>query len=68
LGGLISKDDFNNIIEGCAKITALVYSHNRKKDVEGISIHNIVALGIATILMICFIFLLYYGIRDDKEE
>jgi hypothetical protein len=68
LGGLIQRTDFDQIIEGCGKITALVYSHNRKKDVEGISTHIIISLGFSTILMICFIFLLYYGIRDEDES
>jgi hypothetical protein len=68
IGGLITKDDFNTIIEGCAKITAMVYSHNRKKDVEGIRPAVIVALAISTMMLFCFIFLLYYGIRDDNEN
>lgn len=68
LGGLISRKDFDNIIEGCAKITAMVYSHNRKKDVEGISTPIILALSFSSILMLCFIFLLYYGIRDDNQN
>lgn len=68
LGGLISRQDFDNIIEGSAKITAMVYSHNRKKDVEGIRPFVIVSLGFATLLLLCFIFLLYYGIRDDDNN
>lgn len=68
IGGLISKEEFNQIIEGCAKITAMVYSHNRKKDVEGIRPSIIYALGFSTILMVIFVFLMYYGIRNDNEN
>jgi hypothetical protein len=65
---LISNNDFDNIIEGCAKITAMVYSHNRKKDVEGIRPSVVIALGFSSILMVIFIFLLYYGIKEDNEN
>ena len=68
LGGLINRQDFDNIIEGSAKITAMVYSHNRKKDVEGIPSYVMVSLGFSTILLLCFIFLLYYGIRDEDSN
>jgi hypothetical protein len=36
LGGLISKKEFDSMVDTCSKLTAKVYSHNRKKDVEGI--------------------------------
>lgn len=65
-GGLIKKDDFNQIIEGCAKITAMVYSHNRKKDVEGIRPAVIYSLAFSTMLMVVFVFLIYWGIRYDN--
>ena len=68
LGGLISRKDFDDIVEGCAKITAKVYSHNRIKDVEGVSNIVMLSLALASVLMICFIFLLYYGIRDDRTQ
>ena len=68
LGGLISRKDFDNIVEGCAKLTALVYSHNRKKDVEGIPNIIMFFLALSSCMMISFIFLLYYGIRDDNTK
>lgn len=60
--------EFNGIIDTCSQITAKVYSHNRKKDVEGINQGVIMALGLSTVLLICFFFLMYYGIRDDNEK
>jgi hypothetical protein len=37
LGGVIKMREFNGIIDTCSQITGKVYSHNRKKDVEGIN-------------------------------
>ena len=36
IGGLLSENEFNEIIDKSSKMTALVYSHNRQKDVEGV--------------------------------
>ena len=55
-------------MEGCAKLTAVVYSHNRKKDVEGIPTVVVLFLFLAAIFMLTFIFLLYYGIRDESTD
>jgi len=68
LGGVIKMKEFNGIIDTCSQITAKVYSHNRKKDVEGINMGIIIALGLSTVLLLCFFFLMYYGIRDDDEK
>jgi len=67
LGGLITKKEFDEIIEKVSKQTALAYSYNRKKDVEGISPAVIISLFISTILLLVYFFLMYYGIRDDVE-
>ena len=56
------------MVDTCSKLTAKVYSHNRKKDVEGIPQSVILSLGFSTILMLCYFFLMYYGIRDDNEQ
>ena len=68
LGGLIERKKFNKIVENCMKIAAKAYSHNRKKDVEGISTLVILLLILSSALMLCFVFLLYYGIRDDSRD
>lgn len=49
-------------------MTALVYSHNRQKDVEGVRKPIIYAIAFSSILLICYIFLMYYGIRDDNDR
>lgn len=59
--------EFNGIIDTCSQLTAKIYSHNRKKDVEGINQWVQWSLGFATVLLICFFFLMYYGIRDDNN-
>lgn len=46
----------------------MVYSHNRKKDVEGLSVPHVVALFLSVLMLLCFIFLVYYGIRDNDEH
>eukprot|EP00347_Sterkiella_histriomuscorum_P001435 403372047 len=61
-------NEFNGIIDACSQITAKVYSHNRKKDVEGINQGVIIALGLSTVLLLCFFFLMYYGIKDDDQR
>ena len=38
LGGLIDHKEFDENVEKATKIIALVYSYNRKKNIEGISI------------------------------
>ena len=37
VGGLITANDFKGVVDTASILTAKVYSHNRKKDVEGIS-------------------------------
>lgn len=56
------------MVDTCSKLTAKVYSHNRKKDVEGIPQPVILSLGLSSVLLLCFFFLMYYGIRDDDEK
>ena len=66
-GGIIKMKEFNGILDTCSQITAKVYSHNRNKEVEGISKGVIMSLGLSTVLLLVFFFLMYYGIRDDDE-
>jgi hypothetical protein len=68
IGGVLKMKEFNGIIDTCSQIVAKVYSHNRKKDVEGINQGVLLALGLSTALLFCFFFLMYYGIRDDNEN
>ena len=62
----MSKDEFNDAVDACSKLTAQVYSHNRKKDVEGISLGLIITLVLSSLLLISYFFLVYYGIRDKN--
>jgi hypothetical protein len=68
IGGLLNKKEFNDIVDKASKLTALVYSHNRKKDVEGIRPSIKFGLIFSSILLICYIFLMYYGIRDENDK
>jgi len=68
LAGLISKKEFDSMVDTCSKLTAKVYSHNRKKDVEGIPQSVILSLFFSSVLLLVFFFLMYYGIRDDNEK
>jgi hypothetical protein len=68
LSGLITRKEYDEIVEKAAKQTALAYSYNRKKDVEGISPAVVIALFISTVLLFCYFFLMYYGIRDDDAK
>ena len=67
IGGLLNREEFNEVIDKASKMTAMVYSHNRHKDVEGVSKPVVHALGFSTVLFLCYIFLMYYGIRDNNE-
>ena len=67
LGGLISEKEFNNCIDTAAKLTAKVYSHNRKKDVEGISLPVYLTLGLTSAMIFVYFFFMYFGIKDKKE-
>ena len=62
LRGVITKQEFNSIIDTCSKLTAKVYTYNRLKDVEGVSWSKVLALGLTTFLLILYVFLLYFGI------
>ena len=66
IGGLITKDEFDSIVDMSAKLVAKVYSHNRKKDVAGISWAVIITLCMTTLLLIGYFFLMYYGIRNGN--
>lgn len=68
IGGTLKMKEFNGIIDTCSQIVGKVYSHNRKKDVEGINQYVLLSLGLSTALLFCFFFLMYYGIRDDNEN
>ena len=67
LGGLITCEEFDNCIDTAAKLTAKVYSHNRKKDVEGIPIGINLTLAFASSLILAYFFLMYFGIKQKKE-
>ena len=64
----MSKKEFNDAVDTCCRMTAKVYSHNRNKDVEGISYAVIISLAITSLLMIAYFFLLFYGIRDKQTN
>ena len=66
--GLINKLEYAEVIDTASKLTAKAYSYNRKKDVEGISTTIVAILGLSTILLFSYFFLLYYGIRDNNEQ
>lgn len=68
LGGLITEEEFNSIVDKCSRLTADVYSHNRKKDIEGVPLLVNISLGLSIILLFCYVILMYYGIRDDDEK
>lgn len=68
LGGLIKKKEFNQIIERSSKLTALVYSENRKADVEGISNGLVITLLVTTCMLFAYFFLLFYGIRNQNKR
>jgi len=68
LGGIISRKEFDAVIDKSSKITAKVYSENRKADVEGIPSGIVATLAITTLLLVSYFFLLYYGIRDDNRK
>ena len=68
LGGLFDRDEFDSVVDQSSKLVSKVYSHNRKKDVEGISMAVIISLCATTLLLFGYFFLMYYGIRDDKRE
>ena len=65
LGGLITEEEYNTIVDKCSRLTADVYSHNRKKDIEGVLMMINIALSFSIALLLCYAFLMYYGIRDD---
>ena len=60
--------EYNGVVDTCSQIVAKVYSHNRKKDVEGINNWVLISLLLSTILLFIFFFLLYYGIRDNNAN
>lgn len=68
IGGLIKKLEFENMIDRASTLTAKVYSENRKADNEGIAQSVIYILASTTLMMLAYIFLLYYGIRDDDRR
>ena len=68
IGGLLSREEYNRVVDSSSKLTALVYSENRKADVEGISYGIVYALTVTTLMLVAYFFLLYYGIRDDDQK
>lgn len=67
-GLILREEEFDPIIDTCSKLTAKVYSHNRKKDVEGISMLVVFALSISAIILFAYFFLMYYGVRDQNQR
>jgi hypothetical protein len=62
----MSREEFDSVVDMSSKLVSKVYSHNRKKDVEGISKAVIITLAITTLLLLSYFFLMYYGIRDGN--
>lgn len=68
LAGLITKTEFNEIVDECSKRVAKAYSYNRNKDNEGVSSYIVASLGFATVCLFAYFFLLFYGIRDKDRS
>ena len=68
LGGLISSEEFRNVVDTSCKLTAKVYSHNRKKDVEGIPTTLTLVLTLASILVFAYFACIYVGITNPDYE
>ncbi len=68
LGGLISHEEFDNCVDTVSVITAKVYSHNRKKDVQGIPLLLTITLALATLMVLVYFFLMFYGISDSEHS
>jgi len=66
VGGLISSKDFKSAIDTAAVLTAKVYSHNRKKDVEGISNMQVLIMLFCCLLVVIYFIFMYYGILNDS--
>ena len=68
LWGLIEPEQFDDIVERSSKEVCLAYSHNRKKNNEGVHGWIQMSLFISTCLLLCFFFLMYYGIKEDDNK
>lgn len=64
--GLLTKNEFNEIVDYCSKLTAKVYSYNRNKDNEGVQYPIVLALAFSTLCLFAYFFCIYYGIRDGN--
>mmetsp|Transcript_16962 Transcript_16962/g.12132 ORF Transcript_16962/g.12132 Transcript_16962/m.12132 type:complete len:151 (+) Transcript_16962:164-616(+) len=68
LKGLMTKEEFESVVDMSSKLVAKVYSHNRHKDIEGLSWGIIITLGFTTALLFAYFFMIFYGIRDDNQK
>jgi hypothetical protein len=65
---LISSKDFKSAIDTASVLTAKVYSHNRKKDVEGISNTQVMIMLFCCLLVLIYFIFMYYGILNDSYD
>ena len=68
IGGLITATEFKSAIDAASVLTAKVYSHNRKKDVEGISYAQQNVLIFLIVLAIIYFVLLFSGVRSNDND
>ena len=68
LGGLIDPKEFDENVEKATKEIALVYSYNRKKNVEGISLVTYTLLVAQLALFFSYVALVYFGLKWDRED
>ena len=68
LWGLIEPEQFDKIIENSSKELCVAYSTMRKKDAESIKPWKTMSMTLSTILLLCFIVLAYFGIKEDEVE
>lgn len=68
IGGLITATEFKSAIDAASVLTAKVYSHNRKKDVEGISKTQQMILFCLMGLTLLYFILLFAGAKSNDND
>lgn len=68
VGGLITANDFKGVVDTASILTAKVYSHNRKKDVEGISPSQLFVLAFIFVLTFLYFIFLFYGVEHQNYD
>ena len=68
IGGIMSREEYDEVVNKASKMTAHMYSQNRIKDVEGVGQKVIYLLGLCSFFLLLYVFLVYYGVRDDDER